>query len=260
MNSLPEAVQDIDYLLALEVEELAALVLIYAKRQMQNGLAHLGNFQSSLFVPNVSGHQYPRDRAQLIELATAEAWNWLEVQGLLVPAPGPNGAAGFRVLSRRAQKLASQDDVAKFARSRRIRKEALNSRIAETVWAAFMRSEFDVAAFQAMKAVEVAVRDAGGFEAGDIGVGLMRKAFHEDTGPLTDLSAEKSERQARASLFAGAIGCYKNPHSHRDVQIDEADEALEIVLLANHLLRIVDQRVVARTARWSAASGACSAP
>ena len=33
----------------------------------------------------------------------------------------------------------------------------------------------------------------------------MRSAFHEDTGPLTDKSAERSERQARSSLFAGAI-------------------------------------------------------
>src|SRR6266702_5975140 len=108
-----------------------------------------------------------------------------------------------------------------------------------------MRSEFDVAAFQAMKAVEVAVREASGFGPGEIGVNLMRKAFHEDTGPLTDLTAEKSERIARSALFSGAIGCYKNPHSHRDVDIEEADEAWEIVLLANHLLRIVAQRKAA---------------
>jgi hypothetical protein len=74
----------------------------------------------------------------------------------------------------------------------------------------------------------------------------MRKAFHEDNGPLTDKSAEKSERQARSALFSGAIGSYKNPHSHRDVNLDDPEEATEIVLLANHLLRIVDQRDAAR--------------
>lgn len=154
-----------------------------------------------------------------------------------------NGANGWRVLSRKAQKLLSSDDVRQFAKSRWIPKEILHDRIADKVWAAFVRSEFDVAAFQAMKAVEIYVREAGGFDPGDIGTDLMRKAFHEEAGPLTDKSAERSERQARSSLFAGAIGSYKNPHSHRDVDINEPEEAMEIVLLANHLLRIVDGRL-----------------
>ena len=73
-----------------------------------------------------------------------------------------------------------------------------------------MRGKYDTAIFQAMKAVEVSVREAGGFTTGDIGTDLMRKAFHEDNGPLTVKSVEKSERQARSTLFSGAIGSYKN--------------------------------------------------
>jgi uncharacterized protein (TIGR02391 family) len=244
MNSLPELIPDEKYLLSLEAEELAGLVLIMAKKQMQNAMLHQGNFSNSLFRPNQGGHQYHTRQAE-IEVAVAEAWNWLEVQGLIVPAPGTNGANGWRILSRKAQKLRSSDDVRQFAKSRWIPKDILHERIADKVWAAFIRSEFDVAAFQAMKAVEIYVREAGGFDAGDIGTDLMRKAFHEDAGPLTDKSAERSERQARSSLFAGAIGSYKNPHSHRDVDINGPEEAMEIVLLANHLLRIIDGRMKA---------------
>lgn len=237
-RSLPEIIP-LDLLLAMEPEELAGFVLLSMKGDPSS--LHQANFTSSLFQGwNQGGHKYHDHNA--VEVAIAEAWNWLEVQGLLVPAPGTNGANGWKILSRRALKMQSAADVSAFARSRRIAKDTLHPRIADKVWGAFIRSEFDVAAFQAMKAVEVYVREAGGFQNSDIGQDLMRRAFHEDTGPLTDPAAERSERQARSALFAGAIGCYKNPHSHRDVDINEPEEAMEIVFLANHLLRIVDGR------------------
>jgi len=114
----------------------------------------------------------------------------------------------------------------------------------ERVWSAFIRGEYDVAVFQAIKSVEVAVRDASGFDASLIGVPLMRKAFGlaPKVGPLTDLNDPESEQEARQHLFAGAVGGYKNSHSHRNVNLDDPQEASEIVMLANHLLRIVDRR------------------
>jgi hypothetical protein len=62
-----------------------------------------------------------------------------------------------------------------------------------------------------------------------IGVQLMREAFAPEAGPLTDTSAEGGERVGRMELFAGAIASYKNPHSHRDVDLDNPSEAIEIV-------------------------------
>lgn len=246
VTSLPKLIPDVDYLLGLEPEELASFVLIAAAAQRQNGLIAMTNFISGLTSIHPHPAAYSDPRRDEVALAITEAWNWLEVQGLLIPAPGMNGTNGFRVLSRRAARMQKPDDISQFAKSRRIAKDTLHSRIAEKVWSAFMRGEYDTAVFQAMKAVEVSVREAGGFAASDLGTDLMRKAFHEDNGPLTDKSAEKSERQARSALFSGAIGSYKNPHSHRDVNLDDPEEATEIVLLANHLLRIVDQRDAAR--------------
>jgi len=95
--------------------------------------------------------------------------------------------------------------------------------------------------FLAMKAVEVAVREVSGLGGdGLVGVKLMRAAFAPDGGPLMDPNAEGGERTARMELFAGSIGSFKNPHSHRDVDVSDAAEALEAIYLANTLLRIVD--------------------
>ena len=89
--------------------------------------------------------------------------------------------------------------------------------------------------------VEIAVREAGGYTNEDYGTDLMRKAFHEKNGPLTDHSLTKAERESFAHLFAGAIGAFKNPHSHRKVAND-LREAQRLVLEASHLLYIVDAR------------------
>jgi uncharacterized protein (TIGR02391 family) len=57
-----------------------------------------------------------------------------------------------------------------------------------------------------------------------------------------DQEAEPGEREAMSALFAGAIGMFKNPTSHREVDFDDPTEAAEIVLVADLLMRILDQR------------------
>jgi len=124
----------------------------------------------------------------------------------------------------------------------------LHALIREDVWALYHRGKYDTAVFEAMKAVEVAVRQvAPEIEAGLLGVKLMRAAFKPETGPLTDATVDGGEQVARMELFAGAIGSYKNPHSHRYVALDDPDEVAEIIMLANHLLRIVEARAEARS-------------
>jgi uncharacterized protein (TIGR02391 family) len=105
---------------------------------------------------------------------------------------------------------------------------------------AFRREEFDTAVFKSYKAVEVQVRKRSGLPAQLVGTKLMRRAFDPTNGPLTNLNLPMAEREATAHLFAGAIGCYKNPFSHRDIETS-FKEAFEMMLVASHLLQILDR-------------------
>ena len=232
---------DIDVLLALDVEELAEVVLQLAAEHRQNRLAHLQNI-----TPQISGvfgqPGYPPARCGEAEIAVAEAWNWLIVQGMLVPEPGINGTNGFMLLSRRAERLLRDGKFKTYARSAAFPKSLVHPMIADDVWLDLARGDLETAVFKAFRAVEISVRQAGGYPDTEIGTALIRKAFDKNSGPLADMTQPEPEREALAHLFAGAIGSYKNPHSHRTVTIRDLGEAHEMVVLASHLLRIVKSR------------------
>ena len=232
-----------DILISMAPEDLAPVVLGLARDTLQNGRVHSQQILAQINGPNSDYSKgYAQDKKQHAENALNAAWNWLLRHGLIIPESGINGNSGFCQISAEAAKIASKSDFESFKQAAAFPKAILHPKIADAVWLELARGENDTAVFKALKAVEESVRAAGKYSATDIGIDLMRRAFDPKNGPLRDDQKPLPEREALAHLFAGTIGYYKNPQSHRSVNMNFT-AAREVAVLASHLLRIVDDRV-----------------
>jgi uncharacterized protein (TIGR02391 family) len=238
-GSIYSLISDPEALLALEPEELGGVVLEHLNSLSEDEQRQINRYNFGL--PGRYEKYPPEYRDKIIE-AVMEGWAWLEREGLIVAKPGSD--RDWVNISRRGLSLSNAAAVDAYRRSNLLPKGLLHPTISHKVWAAFLRGDYDTAVFQAFKEVEVSVRTTARLTPEDLGVPLMRKAFHPDNGPLTNYLLPKAEREALMHLFSGAIGSYKNAHSHRHVTI-EPSEAVEMIMLASHLLQIVDSRKAA---------------
>lgn len=222
--------------LKLEPEELAVFLLEYL---CETEKVSRDSLNRCIFTVSNSLREYSETKYDEISKAMTEAWVWLEKEGMIAPRPGEQREWVF--VTRRGLHLRSKADLTAYLKGSFLPEQSLDPVLARKVRPLFIRGDYETAVFQAFKEVEIRVRNNAGLPAGAIGIDLMRKAFRPENGALSDRERILAEREATANLFAGAIGLFKNPSSHRDVNFDDPRETAELILFANYLIRLADR-------------------
>lgn len=233
MSSWPPAADEIT---ELPVDELALRMLRHFAASPDRQF-HRNNDATNTSTWHRIGQEYTQ---VAVLRALGEAYDWLVFNGLLAVKPGE--ASGFTYITKRGRKVADDPDAAATIRATRRLDVDMHPLLAERVRRQFLLGEYEAAVLLAFREVEIRVRDLSGFDDSMIGVPLMQEAFSPDkAGPLLDSQLEPGEQLATMYLFAGAIGAFKNPSSHRQVDYGDPTVAAEAILLADLLMRLLDR-------------------
>ena len=244
---------DAEQLLSLQPEELAGPLLISLEGLPQiDPVGLISDNQMSLEIDSNPQIKYPNGCHEDVLLVIMEAWQCLLSEGFVAQKPNnlprytnPTSTTKYFV-TRRGKGIETLDDFQAYRKADLLRKHQLHPIIADKVWRIFAQGSYGTAVSEAFKQVEIAVREAGGYTKDNYGKDyygkvLMETAFNVNDGKLTNEYLHEPEKLGMRNLFMGAIGLYKNPSSHREVEF-APEEAAEIIIIASHLLRIVDSR------------------
>lgn len=208
METLYSLFPDAGALMELASEDLAPILLRLASARMQPaGFIPEVVVQVSAIDVN-AGRDYPFHKKQAVESHLNKAWNWVEREALIEPAPGMNGRNGWRVFTETGEAVARGQDLAKLRAVTKFPKDLLHPLIREKSWRAILRNssssagdDLTDAVRSAFATLEESVRTAGALTKSDFGVDLMRNAFNPDKGPLRDRDTTKPKPEREASAI-----------------------------------------------------------
>lgn len=125
------------------------------------------------------GYDYDVRKRTEIEKVISRAWKRLEDVGFLEEPDFDNGKNGFRIPSGKGKSAAAALDFDAAITRGSFSRKMFHPSLPDAAWHAFRAGDHDAAVFEALKAVETAVRRKGlgknGIVETDYGVDLMRK-------------------------------------------------------------------------------------
>ena len=240
MTPLKKLIPDPGAVVSMHTADLAGYVLevLVSTGQMERGIWNRRNFCKQVSDEYaLPGHG--SDMA--VGIACSTAWAWLESNSFICRHPEQDN--DWFLLTPRGNALRDHQNIRQFISNEQLPEPFLHAELLVNVRPLFLQSRFETAVFEAFKSLEVVIRTAAKLGHDLVGVQLASRAFNPEDGLFSDKTAEKGERVALMNLMTGALGSYKNPSSHRRVEIT-AEEARDMIVLASHLLKIVDARAV----------------
>jgi uncharacterized protein (TIGR02391 family) len=233
-------------ILLITQDDLAFALLEDMQARLQNPITGKANRDSLaagiLTVANF--HSDGRKNAELadrLNRAGRAGFGLLEKWGLVEPASGLNGQHGYMELTKKGKSATERTDFERVRVRGLLREEMLHPLLHGRIFGYFTADDLGIAVFEAFKTVAIEVRTAGSYAAKEMGKALMFKAFAPGSR-LSKPSDDKADCEALSGLFAGALRRFRNPGAHTNRTFEDVLEAMEELMLASRLLRIIDER------------------
>src|SRR3546814_18674559 len=115
-----------------------------------------------------------------------EGWTWLLSAGLVMPDPSQSTGSGWCVRTRRGSAVGEHLSEAALKAEIALSRDLHHRTLQAPPWEFFGRGYFDSAVSEACKAIEVRVRQLGGFPDHLLGRKLVPQAVNRSGGPVVD--------------------------------------------------------------------------